>query len=243
MGSVFSTCKRKKSGKNITIIYDECAQTMHPLSNVRDGFSSYRCHHYLPLQQHMQRRSMSHHRSIVFNKPSSGNNSLPSRCSNRLTAQASTRTTTDRTNPPRVTSASNIVQHTSRHEHRTLPIHTKEQSNKQNFGYSLRLRERSTSIPIDMFLIDISSKNVPVGQPVSMHIRHLLLEAPDNSHANSSVPVGGKPTSTTTDVYENLLNHIPDVCDKFPNLTVDSDQPTRSTLHARLPPRFSHTKT
>ena len=102
-----------------------------------------------------------------------------------------------------------------------------------------RLVKRSVSTPIDMFLIDISNEHVALGQPVSMNIRHLLLNTTDEQCTNSASPSRVEPSSTTTYARENLLNYIPYVCERFPNTTVQSDQVTRNTLHVRMPSQIS----
>ena len=102
-----------------------------------------------------------------------------------------------------------------------------------------RLVKRSVSTPIDMFLIDISNEHVALGQPVSMNIRHLLLDTLEQRRTNSATPLRIEPSSTTTYARENLLNYIPYVCERYPNTTVQSDQVTRNTLHVRMPSQIS----
>ena len=158
--------------------------------------------------------------------------------------------TTSTTDPSRIKSVSDMVQITD-DEHQTGPYRTitrveslvttdtDEQSFKQNTNDSSRLIKRSASAPIDMFLIDISNEHVLVGQPVSMNIRHLLLDTLENHHTNASTPIRIEPSSITTYAHENLLNYIPYVCERYPNVTIKSDQLTRNTLHVRVPSEFS----
>jgi hypothetical protein len=162
----------------------------------------------------------------------------------RATLDAST------TDPCRVPSVSDVVQ-TTGDEHPTesyrtitrvessVTTDTNELSHKQNVNDESRLVKRSASAPIDMFLIDISNEHVLLGQPVSMNIRHLILDTLENHHTNSSTPIRIEPASITTYAHENLLNYIPYVCERYPNVTVESDQLTRSTLHVRAPSEFS----
>ncbi len=158
--------------------------------------------------------------------------------------------TTSTTDPSSLTSISDIVQ-TTDDEHQIGPYQTvtrvealvttdtNEQSFKQNIDDGSRLIKRSASAPIDMFLIDISNEHVLIDQPVSMNIRHLLLDTLENHHTNASTPIRIQPASTTTYAHENLLNYIPYVCERYPNLTVESDRLTRNTLHVRVPSQFS----
>lgn len=123
--------------------------------------------------------------------------------------------------------------------HRKDPIRTTkvttvdhhETSFKSNIDDGGRLIKRSTSAPINMFLIDISNEQVLLGQPVSMNIRHLLLDTLENQ----STPISIEPSTFTTYAHENLLDYIPYVCARYPNVTVDAEQITRNTLHVRMP--------
>lgn len=156
------------------------------------------------------------------------------------------------TDSSRITTVSDIIQTTDNNEkqidsYRTLTrvessitTDTNEPSSKENIDNGARLIKRSTSVPIDMFLIDISNEHVLIGQPISMNIRHLLLDTLENQHINSSSPIRIEPATITTYAHENLLNYIPYVCDRYPNVTVDADQTTRNTLHIRIPSEFSH---
>jgi hypothetical protein len=158
--------------------------------------------------------------------------------------------TTSTTDPPRVTSVADMVQ-TTGDEHQTESYRTvtriessittdiNDQPSEQNIGDGSRLVKRSASAPIDMFLIDISNEHVLIGQPVSMNIRHLLLDTLENHHTNSSIPIRIEPAAITTYAHENLLSYIPYVCERYPNVTVESDQLTRNTLHVRVPSEFS----
>jgi hypothetical protein len=148
--------------------------------------------------------------------------------------------------PSRVPTVSDIVQ-TTEDENRTITridssitTDNHEESLKENHDDGARLIRRSTSAPIDMFLIDISNEHVLLGQPVSMNIRHLLLDTLESHQANSSAPIRIEPATITTYAHENLLNYIPYVCERYPNATVESDQLTRNTLHVRVPSQFSH---
>lgn len=150
-----------------------------------------------------------------------------------------------------VTSTSDIVQTTgdedrleSNHKFKriesSMTTDKREQYIKETIDDGAHLVKRSVSAPIDMFLIDISNENVVVGQPISMNIRHLLLDTLENHHTHSSEPICIEPTSITTYAHENLLNYIPYVCEKYPNTIVDADKITRNTLHFRIPSQFSH---
>ncbi|CAF0952543.1 unnamed protein product [Rotaria sp. Silwood1] len=235
MGLVSSTYKHKKRGKIITVIHDNYVQTSNILPNMLNG-SSY-CHNH----HHMQRHSISPLHSTVFDKFSSRKNNITSYHSNPYEAEAFDRITI-RTDPLRRASVSNIIHNTSNHEHRMLTrvqsswtINKSEQLYEHNIADELYPAECSTSKPIDMFLIDISNEKVRVGEPISMNIRHLIFNTPEDIHTESLTPVYTKISPKTTHTHENLLNYIPDVCERYPNLTVDSNQPTRNTLHAYLP--------
>ena len=146
----------------------------------------------------------------------------------------------------RVPTVSDIVQ-TTGDENRTITridssitTDNHEESSKENHDDGARLIKRSASAPIDMFLIDISNEHVLLGQSVSMNIRHLLLDTLESHQANSSSPIRIEPATVTTYAHENLLNYIPYVCERYPNITVESDQLTRNTLHVRVPSQISH---
>lgn len=162
--------------------------------------------------------------------------------------------TTSTSDPSRITTMSDIIQTTGDEKrtesYRTLTrvessitTDTNEQSSKEEIDDGARLVKRSASAPIDMFLIDISNEHVLLGQPVSMNIRHLLLDTLENHRINSSTPIRIEPAAITTYAHENLLNYIPYVCEKYPNITVETDQLTRNTLHVRVPSQFSHVLT
>ncbi|CAF1050068.1 unnamed protein product [Rotaria sp. Silwood1] len=159
--------------------------------------------------------------------------------------------TTSTTDPCQITSTSDIIQttgnehrkesyRTSKHIESSMTTDKNEESIKENTDDGSHLVKRSVSAPIDMFLIDISKEHALVGQPVSMNIRHLLLDTLENNHKNSSTPIRIEPASITKYAHENLLNYIPYVCERYPNITVDSDQLTHNTLHVRIPSQFSH---
>jgi len=159
--------------------------------------------------------------------------------------------TTSTPDPSRITTVSDIVQTTGdenqiessravTHVESSVTTDTNEQSSKENIDDGARLIKRSASAPIDMFLIDISNEHVLLGQPVSMNIRHLLLDTLENHHTNSSTPIRIEPATITTYAHQNLLSYIPYVCERYPNVTVESDQLTRSTLHVRVPSQFCH---
>ena len=207
--------------------------------------------------------------STPFYLPFNGKNSISCRQSNPYIAQAYNHIdasvpqpsihntdrsratlTTSTTDPPRVTKVADIIQ-TTGDEHRTESYRTltridssistdiNEQPCKQTVNDGSRLVKRSASAPIDMFLIDISNEHVLVGQPVSMNIRHLLLDTLENYHTNSSAAIRVEPASITTYAHENLLSYVPYVCERYPNMTVEPDQLTRNTLHVRVPSEFS----
>jgi hypothetical protein len=50
-------------------------------------------------------------------------------------------------------------------------------TDKQDICSKSRLVRCTAFTSIDTFLIDISTERVPIDQPVSMNIRHLLLKA------------------------------------------------------------------
>jgi hypothetical protein len=202
--------------------------------------------------------------STSFYLPSNSNDNITYRHSNPYIAQAyshmiapvsplihntdhsRTTRTTSTSDPSRITTVSDIVQ-TTGNEYRTLTrvdssitTDTNEPTSKESLDDEARLIKRSISAPIDMFLIDISKEHVLIGQPVSMNIRHLLLDTLENRQANLSTPIRIEPAAITTYAHENLLTYIPYVCERYPNVTVDSDQVTRNTLHVRVPSQFSH---
>jgi hypothetical protein len=203
--------------------------------------------------------------STPFYLPFNGKNSISYRQSNPYIAQAYNHIdasvpqpsihntdrsratlTTSTTEPPRVTKLSDIIQ-TTGDEHRTESYRTLTRiessittdTNEPTVNDGSRLVKRSASAPIDMFLIDISNEHVLVGQPVSMNIRHLLLDTLENHHTNSSAAIRIEPTSITTYAHENLLSYVPYVCERYANVTVEPDQLTRNTLHVRVPSEFS----
>ncbi|CAF0841736.1 unnamed protein product [Adineta steineri] len=205
MGSMSSTCKGKKRAKMMNVIHDKHTQTTHSID--QSVYHQYRLHgrrHPVSRTEHASNRTSIH------------------------------------TDPLRVRSIPSIVRTTSGQDHRiesyqtstcaqsSATINMDEQSYKQNMNDKSSRIERSASIPIDMFLIDISNEQIRVGQPVSINIRHLLMDVPKNNHTNSSY-------STNTNIYNNILNYVPDVCEKYQNLTINNNQSTRNTLHVRLP--------
>jgi hypothetical protein len=241
------------------------AMSREPTNNL-----SFRSHYYFPSQQqnYSTKQIRGHPDFPLFSTPfyipynSKGNISY--RRSNPYIAQAynhivtpippsihntdhlRTTLTTSTPDLPRITTVSDIVQ-TTGNEHRTLTrvdsvitTDTNEESSKQIIDDGARLIKRSASAPIDMFLIDISNEHVLLGQPVSMNIRHLLLDTLENHQTNLSTPIRIEPTTMTTYAHENLLSYIPYVCERYPNITVESDQLTRNTLHVRVPSQFSH---
>ncbi|CAF0898858.1 unnamed protein product [Adineta steineri] len=230
--------------------------------------SLFRHHYYFPNRRQTYSTSTQQLRefsdlplfSTPFYLPFHSKNNASYQCSNPYIAQAynyvdrsQTTLTKDTTDSFERTSESDIVQvvsavnndHIERNRtitrvESTMITDINEQSIKQNINDGSRLIKRSVSAPIDMFLIDISNEHVLVGQPVSMNIRHLLLDTLENHHTNSSTPIRVEPSSTTTYAHENLLNYIPYVCERYPNVTVEADQRTRNTLHIRVPSEFSH---
>ncbi|CAF2445656.1 unnamed protein product [Rotaria sp. Silwood2] len=248
MGLVSSTYKYKKRDKIITVIHDKYTQTTNTLPSMINS-SSYRHDHFLSSYHHVPRHSISPLRSVAFDKFSRSKSNTTYHRPCAYEAKKFDRIAI-RTDPPRRSSVSNIIHNTSDHEHRTFirvqsswAINKNDQSFKQNIADESHLVERSTSKPIDMFLVDISNEQVRMGQPVSMNIRHLLLKSPDDSYTQALTPVCAKKSPNTTYVHENLLNYIPNVCERYPNLTVDSNQPTHNTLHANLPLKFFHKST
>lgn len=158
------------------------------------------------------------------------------------TDHSRTTTTPDLCRTPTI---SDVVQ-TTGDEYRTLrrvesfvTTDADEQTSKKDLDDGARLIKRSASTPIDMFLIDISNEHVLIDQPVSMNIRHLLLDSLENHQSNASTPVRIDPSNITTYAHENLLAYIPYVCERYPNVTIESDQRTRNTLHVRVPSQFS----
>jgi hypothetical protein len=240
------------------------AISREPINN-----SSFRSRYHFPSQQQTYSTSNKSIRgypdfplfSTPFYLPSNSNNNVTYRRSNPYVAQAyshviapvhntdhsRTTLTTSTPDPSRLPTVSNIVQ-TTGNDYRTLTrtdsLITTDDNNqptsKENLDDGARLIKRSVSAPIDMFLIDISKENVVIGQPVTMNIRHLLLDTLENHQSNLSKPIRIEPSAITTYAHENLLTYIPYVCDRYPNLTVDSDQITRNTLHVRVPSQYSH---
>lgn len=97
-------------------------------------------------------------------------------------------------------------------------------SEKMN-SYDPRMMQASQTAPVDLFLIDISHEQVCVDQPISMNIRHLLMNTSEESRTKSP---------DTIYIDGELLDRVPTVCEKYPNLIVDPDQRMHSTLYTRL---------
>ncbi|UJR08831.1 hypothetical protein I4U23_013085 [Adineta vaga] len=184
MGSILSTCKRKKRPKLITIIHDKSTQTTDSLSScIYDSF-----HHHC---SHTRRHSSPY-------------------------ATKTRKHVTIRTDPLRTRSRTN-VNHNTTSEDRTRS--TKIQSHQV---------QRSTSLPIDTFVIDISNRQVRVGQPISINIRYLPLNTSTDAHSTASM-------KNPTYVSKTILDLIPNICEKYPNLTIDDpNQSTRKTLHTNF---------
>ena len=190
--------------------------------------------------------NISYRRSNPYTAQAYNHTIAPVSPSIHSTDHSRTTLTTSTPDPPRVPTVSDIVQ-TTGDEYRTLTrveslitTDENESSSKANTDDGARLIKRSASAPIDMFLIDISNEHALVGQSVSMNIRHLLLDTLENHHSNSSTPIRIEPATMTTYAHENLLTYVPYVCERYPNVTVESDQLTRNTLHVRVPSQFSH---
>ncbi|CAF0997376.1 unnamed protein product [Didymodactylos carnosus] len=138
-------------------------------------------------------------------------------------------------------SSSDILHHIPCSEH----VHdNRRRQQEEKYSYNeherSRLMKRSASVPIDMFLIDISHEHAMINQPITLNIRHLLLDTIENRRTNSSSSsLLIEPSSITTYAHDNLLNYIPYVCERYPNVTVSPNQPTRNTLHVRVPSQFS----
>lgn len=115
-----------------------------------------------------------------------------------------------RTEPLRVRSRPSILRNTS--------------SQYTTNNASQRVR-RSASMPVNTFVIDISKRQVRVGQPVSMNIRHVVFDVSEDSI----------PTTDSTCRKSNLLESIPKICDKYPNLLKSNPrQAIRKTLHTNF---------
>lgn len=224
--------------------------------------SSIRYHYYLPQEQQIYSTSMKSIRgdpdlplfSTPFYIPFNGksptfhhrSNPYVAHAYSHATAPASpaiqradpTRTTFERTtvDPPQTTSTSTSI---PMRAEASITTGTPDSSSQQHVNDRSRLVKRTASAPIDMFLIDISTENVLVGQPVSLNIRHLLLDTVANQQKNSSAPIRIEPASSTTYAHENLLDYIPYVCERYPNPTVEADRLTRNSLHFRVPSEFS----
>jgi hypothetical protein len=113
---------------------------------------------------------------------------------------------------------------------------------KSSLDNGAHIDEHSDSVPIDVFLIDISNEHVLIGQSISMNIRHLLLdtlEQQKNNPLSASALSKATIASIPTDVHENLLDYIPHVCEQYANVTVESDQLTRHALHIHVPSYYS----
>ncbi|CAF1573554.1 unnamed protein product [Adineta ricciae] len=115
-----------------------------------------------------------------------------------------------RTEPLRVRSRPSILRNTS------------SQYATNNSSHRVR---RSASMPVNTFVIDISKRQVRVGQPVSMNIRHVVFDVSEDS----------SPTTDPTCTKNNLLESIPRICDKYPNLLSSNPrQAIRKTLHTNF---------
>ena len=230
------------------------------MSRVPTHNSSFRHHYYFPSEQPVYSTSSKQRRGYpdfpLFSTPFC----ISPRHSNPFIAQAYSHVpapvspsihstdqswTTSTPDPSRAPTVSDVVQTTgdeSRSVRRVESFVTtdgNETSPKIDLDDGARLIKRSASTPIDMFLIDISNEHVLVGQPVSMNIRHLLLDSLENHQSNASTPIRIDPANVTTYAHENLLAYIPYVCERYPNVTIESDQRTRNTLHLRVPSQFS----
>ena len=122
---------------------------------------------------------------------------------------------------------------------RSLTDNSKSISSKSSPKDGSRLVKRTTSAPIDMFLVDISSEHVMIDQPIALNIRHVLLDTVENHQNQGQNPIRIEPATATTYAYENLINYIPYVCERYPTVTIPSNQSTRNTLHMRVPSQFS----
>ena len=198
-----------------------------------------RYHYYLPQEEQIYSSSMNSIRgdpdlplfSTPFFIPFNGKTSLPQHRSHPYIAQAynslDRRSSERPSTPSRVSSQSNLTR-------------IEASVSTENDHDGSRLVKRTASAPIDMFLIDISNEHVLCGQSVAMNIRHLLLDTLENHQNQSpSSPIRIEPSTTTTYAHENLLNYIPYVCERYPNVTVTENQMTKNTLHVRAPSEFS----
>lgn len=95
--------------------------------------------------------------------------------------------------------------------------------------------KRTTSAPIDMFLVDISHEYVAIDHPVTLNIRHLFLDNIENQQNSLSKPILIEPSTTTTYANESLIDYIPRVCDRYPHSTISPSQPTKTSMHLRVP--------
>jgi hypothetical protein len=249
MGAVSSLCKRKKTGK---IIRDNYTQTEIPTANtfhskaqypfirrksIHSSSNSYR-HYSLPPGERYSKSTKHIHSHSIVSTPSN----IPLRDKNNISyrrprpyVSSSVREpfrsqAAARTRDHLVPSSLNISQdaypdyrHGSESYRKLTRFGSSMTMNKQNDRSHL-LKHSASTPPINMFLIDLSNKHVLINQPVSMNIRHSRLNTLENHQTHSTI----------IDTHEKLLNYIPYVCEKYPNPTVDSNQPTRNTLHVRV---------
>ena len=267
MGMVSSMCKRRKRNTVDSPVHDTYTpasilkvstsgslaseQTQcSAMSREPTKHSSMRYHYYLPQEQQIYSTSMKSIRgdpdlplfSTPFYIPFNGKSPTIHHRSNPYVAHAYSHVTApaspalQRADPPQTTSTSTTI---PMRAEPSITTDTPDSSSKQHVDDRSRLVKRTASAPIDMFLIDISTENVLVGQPVSLNIRHLLLDTVANQQKNSSAPIRVEPASSTTYAHENLLDYIPYVCERYPNSTVEADRLTRNSLHFRMPSEFS----
>ncbi|CAF1192766.1 unnamed protein product [Rotaria magnacalcarata] len=221
MGLVSTKYTNRKGDKIIRVIHDQHTQTDNTLSTITNG-SSKECNHHISPHRHIQASPVFSSHFNNYRNISNSNGDLSSY--DRMI----TRNDTYRK------SSSSIIENVSHHEHRaftrvqsSLAIHDNE--------YSYKEAERSTSIPVDLFLIDISNEKISIDESISMNIRHLLMNMPDNSDAQPLLSIHTETSSKATRIHENLLDYVPNVCERYPNITVGPDQTTHNTLHASLP--------
>ncbi|CAF3389129.1 unnamed protein product [Rotaria socialis] len=221
MGLVSTKYTNRKRDKIKRVIHDQHTQTDNTLSTITNG-SSKECNHHVSPHRHIQASPVFSSHFNNYRNISNSNGDLSSY--DRMI----TRNDTYRT------SSSSIVENVSHHEHRTF---TRVQSSLTINGneHSYQEVERSTSIPADLFLIDISNEKVCIGESISMNIRHLFMNMPADSDAQPLVPVHTETSSKATHIHENLLDYIPNVCERYQNITLGPDQTTHNTLHVSLP--------
>jgi hypothetical protein len=255
MGAVSSLCKRKNPVK---IIRDNYTQTEIPTANtfhskaqhlfirrksINSSSNSYRHYSLPPGERYSKSTKHIHSHSIVstpsniplrdrnnisYHRPrpyvSQSFHSVSSSVRDPFYSQAAARTC-DHLVPSSLNTTQDVYPDYRKLTRigSSMTMDKPAKLRKQNDRSHL-LKHPASTPPIDMFIIDLSNEHVLINQPVSMNIRHSRLNTLENHQTHSTI----------SDTHEKLLNYIPYVCEKYPNPTVDFNQPTRNTLHVRV---------